>query len=209
VLHALEKSLIRKARRGDAEAIERLIRTHQESLYGFLLRLSGRPQVAEDLVQEAFVRVLKNLDRFDDRFRFSTWLFTIARRLFVNHIQKLAPSFDSDTVGLASGVSRRPDQISADGESRANLHGVLEVALDSLSLVQREIVLLFHQQEWSIEEIARQLDMPEGTVKSHLHRARRRMLGAIRGNPTLHARAVETWNGPVDEALAAAREARS
>jgi len=201
--------LIRQARRGDPAAVERLIRTHQESVYGFLLRLSGRPHVAEDLAQDAFVRVLRNLDRFDDRYRFSTWLFTIARRLFVNHIQKLAPSFDSDTVGLASGVSRRPDQISADGESRANLHGVLEVALDSLSLVQREIVLLFHQQEWSIEEIARQLDMPEGTVKSHLHRARRRMLEAIRGNPTLHARAVECWDGPVDEALAAAREART
>lgn len=209
MLHALEKSLIRKARRGDAAAIERLIRTHQDSLYAFLLRLSGRPQVAEDLVQEAFVRVLKNLDRFDDRFRFSTWLFTIARRLFVNHIQKFAPSFDSDTVGLASGRSRRPDQITADGESRSNLLGVLEVALDSLSLVQREIVLLFHQQEWPIEEIAHHLSMPEGTVKSHLHRARRRMLEAIRGNPILHARAVECWDGPVDEALAAAREARS
>ncbi len=207
--HEAEKSLIRQARRGDPAAVERLIRTHQESVYGFLLRLSGRPHVAEDLAQEAFVRVLRNLDRFDDRYRFSTWLFTIARRLFVNQIQKLSPSFDSDSVGLASGAARRPDDITADGESRANLHGVLAVALDNLSIVQREIVLLFHQQEWPIEEIARHLSMPEGTVKSHLHRARRRMLEAIRGNPTLHARAVECWDGPVDEALAAAREART
>lgn len=209
MLHAFEKSLIRKARGGDAEAIERLIRTHQESLYGFLLRLSGRPHLAEDLVQEAFVRVLKNLDRFDDRFRFSTWLFTIARRLYVNSVQKLAPSFDSDVIGFASGDARRPDEITADGESRSNLTGVLEVALGSLSLVQREIVLLFHQQEWPIEEIALHLSMPEGTVKSHLHRARRRMLEAIRSSPTLHARAVETWDGPVEEALAAAREGRT
>lgn len=209
MLHALEKSLIRKARRGDAEAIERLIRTHQESLYGFLLRLSGRPHQAEDLVQEAFVRVLKNLDRFDDRFRFSTWLFTIARRLYVNQIQKLSPTFDSDTVGIASGDARRPDDITADGESRANVAGILEVALESLSMVQREIVLLFHQQEWPIDEIAGHLSMPEGTVKSHLHRARRRMLEAIRDNPTLHARAIETWDGPVEDALAAAREERA
>lgn len=202
MLHALEKSIIRKARRGDPAAIERLIRTHQESLYGFLLRLSGRPHVAEDLVQEAFVRVLKNLDRFDDRFRFSTWLFTIARRLYVNQVQKLSPSFDSDAVGFASGESRRPDDITADGESRENLKGVIETALESLSLVQREIVLLFHQQEWPIEEIANQLEMPEGTVKSHLHRARRRMLAAIRRDPVLHARAIETWDGPVEDVLA-------
>jgi RNA polymerase sigma-70 factor (ECF subfamily) len=202
VHHEAEKSLIRQARRGDPAAVERLIRTHQESVYGFLLRLSGRPHVAEDLAQEAFVRVLRNLDRFDDRYRFSTWLFTIARRLFVNQIQKLSPSFDSDSVGLASGAARRPDDITADGESRANLHGVLAVALDNLSIVQREIVLLFHQQEWPIEEIATHLDMPEGTVKSHLHRARRRMLAAIRRDPVLHARAVETWDGSVEDALA-------
>jgi len=199
VLHATERALIRKARRGDPAAIERLVRTHQESLYGFLLRLSGKPHLAEDLVQEAFVRVLRNLDRFDDRYRFSTWLFTIARRLYVNQIQKLSPHFDSDTVGFAPSEDRRPDAIAADGESRENLRGVLEVALGSLSLVQREIVLLFHQQEWPIEEISTHLAMPEGTVKSHLHRARRRMLEAIRANPSLHARAVETWNGiPAD-----------
>lgn len=208
MLHAFEKSLIRKARRGDPEAIERLIRTHQESLYGFLLRLSGRPHVAEDLVQEAFVRVLKNLDRFDDRFRFSTWLFTIARRLYVNQIQKLAPSFDSDTVGVASGSGRRPDEISADDESRRNLVGVLETALESLSGVQREIVLLFHQQEWPIEEISLHLSMPEGTVKSHLHRARRRMLEAIRSDPVQHGRAVETWGGAVEDSRSSSRGGR-
>src|SRR5690606_1083627 len=95
-----EHALIRKAKAGDGTAIEALIRAHQDALFAFMLRMSGKPDVAEDIVQEAFVRVLKNLDRFDTRFRFSTWLFTIDKRLYVNFIQKQRPVYDSETISL-------------------------------------------------------------------------------------------------------------
>jgi RNA polymerase sigma-70 factor (ECF subfamily) len=72
--------------------------------------------------------------------------------------------------------------------------GVLDVALDALTERQREIVLLFHQQNWPITDIAEHLGMPEGTVKSHLHRARKRMKAAIVADTTLHARAEEVWS---------------
>ena len=75
-----EHELIYDAKRGDVDAIQALIRAHQDALYAFILRMSGQPYLAEDIVQEAFVRVLGNLDRFDTRYRFSTWLFTIAKR---------------------------------------------------------------------------------------------------------------------------------
>ncbi|MFO0894690.1 MAG: sigma-70 family RNA polymerase sigma factor [Phycisphaerales bacterium] len=174
-----ETRIIRRARRGDGKAIETLIREHQEPLYAFMLRLSGRPEVAQDMVQEAFVRVLRNIDRFDDRFRFSTWLFTIARRLYVNYMQKMRPASDSETVGLWQGGDRTPGSLSADAETRDNLRELLDRAITVLSPLQREIVLLFHQQQWSIGDIATNLSLPEGTVKSHLFRARRRMLEAI------------------------------
>src|SRR5437870_7364175 len=101
-----EQVLIRKAKAGDGKAIEGLIRAHQDALYAFMLRMSGRPDVAEDIVQEAFVRVLRNLDRFDSRFRFSTWLFTIAKRLYVNSIQKHRPMYDSDGVSEHHGQAQ-------------------------------------------------------------------------------------------------------
>jgi RNA polymerase sigma-70 factor (ECF subfamily) len=194
VLKSVERSIIRKAKRGDGAAIERLVRAHQEPLFAFLLRLSGRPDVAEDMVQEAFVRVLRNLDRFDDRFRFSTWLFTIARRLYVNHLQKHRPSYDSETVGDWQGESLRPDQLSAADEQRRHVRDLLDEALKSLNPQQREIVLLFHQQNWPIQEIAAHLGMPEGTIKSHLHRARKRMQEAICRDRVTRERALETWN---------------
>jgi RNA polymerase sigma-70 factor (ECF subfamily) len=93
-----EQQLIARAKAGEAAAVAELIRCHQDSLYAFMLRMTGRPEVAEDVVQEAFVRVLKNLDRFDPRYRFSTWLFTIAKRLYVNWSQKFRPMSETDLV---------------------------------------------------------------------------------------------------------------
>jgi RNA polymerase sigma-70 factor (ECF subfamily) len=190
---ASEHALIRKAKAGDGRAIESLIRAHQEALYAFMLRMSGRPDVAEDIVQEAFVRVLKNLDRFDTRFRFSTWLFTIAKRLYVNSMQKHRPTYDSEFIGSHRGNGTSPGQDAVRSEMMSNVRSVLETALRQLNPQQREIILLFHQQNWPITEIAVFMKMPEGTIKSHLHRARKRMKQVIEASDTLNQQAQEVW----------------
>ncbi len=191
---ATERRLIRKARKGDGNAVAALITAHQDALYAFMLRMTGRPDVAEDVVQEAFVRVLKNLDRFDERFRFSTWLFTIAKRLYVNSVQKLSPTFDSDTVGSWQGRGEAPGFDTVRNESLDNIRDVLDQALAQLNEQQREIILLFHQQNWSINEIAGHVDMPEGTVKSHLHRARKRMRQWITADDALNGLVEDAWS---------------
>ncbi len=141
-----------------------------------MLRMSGRPDVAEDIVQDAFVRVLTNLERFDPRFRFSTWLFTIARRLYLNSVQKHAPSYNSEALECRAGAGGdAPDDLAVDRDSGGILKDQLQRGLAMLTIEQREILILFHQQNWPIWLIAQSLEMPEGTVKSHLHRGRRRM----------------------------------
>lgn len=186
-----ETRLIRRAQQGDGDAVEELIQEHQDALYAFMLRLSGRPDVAEDMVQEAFVRVITNIDRFDTRFRFSTWLFTIARRLYVNHIQKHRPASESGIVDVWEGTTERPEDLLVVEEKRDHLRRILDVAIGCLTPLQREIVTLFHQQHWSIEAVSSHLSMPEGTIKSHLHRARRRMQAAIHGDEHLARKAEE------------------
>ena len=183
-----ERQTIQRARRGDREAIAELIRAYQRPLESFLFRLCGKSELAEDIAQEAFVRVIKSLDRFDERFRFSTWLFTIGKRLLVNHHQKMKPSADSETVEFRADDHRRPEHVLEEVERSEKMGRMIEVALDALVSPQREIVLLFHQQGWPVERIAVELSMPEGTVKSHLFRARRRMLEAIElsGTPNPH-----------------------
>lgn len=166
-----EQAMIRRAAAGDREAAAICIRAHQGSVYSYILRMSGRPDVAEDVVQEAFVRVLSNLDRFDFRYRFSTWVFTIARRVYLNMAQKHRPAPDSETVERAMDWGASPEA----GEQRRDLSNALDQALRQLNETQREVVILFHQFDWTIALIARHLDLPEGTVKSHLHRGRRRL----------------------------------
>jgi RNA polymerase sigma-70 factor (ECF subfamily) len=174
-----ERRTIQRARKGDRDAIAELIRAYQRPLEAFLFRLCGQSDLAEDLAQESFVRVIRSLDRFDERFRFSTWLFTIGKRLLVNHQQKMKPLADSEVVEYRAGDARTPATEVEETERTQRVTQLVAVALDALVSPQREIVLLFHQQNWSVQQIAQELSMPEGTIKSHLFRARRRMLEAI------------------------------
>lgn len=172
-----ERAIVRRVVEGDRDAAEELIRAHQPSLYAYLLRLTGRPDVAEDVAQEAFYRALMHIERYDPRFRFSTWLFTIAKRLYVNANQRMAPSFDTEVVEVAgqSRSARGPAAEVFDLELRHDTSSALNRALDALSQDQRDAIVLFYQLGWSVEQIGEYLDMPGGTVKSHLHRARARL----------------------------------
>ncbi len=189
-----EHALVRKAKEGDHRAIEALIRAHQDALYAFILRMSGRPEVAEDIVQDAFVRVLSNLRRFDPRLRFSTWLFTIAKRLYMNSVQKLGPKYDSQVADLRPAPDPGPGRQTARSETLRNIRGHIATALERLAPQQREIILLFHQQSWPIAEIAQHLQMPQGTVKSHLHRGRKRMKRFIQASRAMHQEVQEVWS---------------
>ena len=194
MVKAEEQRLIRLAAAGDRDSAQELIKAHQRSLYAYLYRLSGRSDVAEDVAQDAFVRVLTNLDRFDPRFRFSTWLFTIARRLFLNFREKRRPMNGSEAMGAWGSESGRPEGGVVRAESNVVAKDALQRALMGLSLDQREVMVLFHQLDWPIWLIAEHLGMPEGTVKSHLHRGRRRL------REVLAAKTVVTTEQTLEEA---------
>ena len=179
MLRRRELILIRRAKRGDATAIEALIRAHEQSLFRYMLKMTGNPDSARDISQDAFVRVLGSIGRFDEQFRFSTWLFTIAKRLWMNHCQKLKPVFDSEMVGDSQGDSVTPEnQIITRFEDRMTKQAIA-AGMASLSSRQHEIVRLFHGCGCSIQEISLRESLPVGTVKSHLFRARQKMAAVI------------------------------
>ena len=180
--HQLEVSTIRRAKSGDVAAFTELIEAHQQRLYRFLLRICGRPELAEDIVQDAFVRVLGNIERFDERYRFSTWLFTIGRRLLINSLQKHRPRSESEWIeSCEAGVFDSAGQGSS-REQRLATAEMLDEALEVLTPQQREVVVLYHHKDHSVHEISSLIGIPAGTVKSHLHRARRRMRDWISSN---------------------------
>ncbi len=171
-----ELELVRRASRGDLSAAELLIRRHQAGVHAYIYRMCGRWDVAEDVTQEAFLRVLSSLHNFDETYRFSTWLFTIARRVWLNICEKKKPASAGDASD--AWAARRDDptrSTSRDQEQRGLAHDALQSALLLLSPEQREALVLFHQLDWPIRLIADHMALPEGTVKSHLHRGRQRM----------------------------------
>ena len=193
--HQLELSTIRRAKAGDVAAFSELIESHQIRLYRFLLKICGKPELAEDIVQDAFVRVLRNIDRFDERYRFSTWLFTIGRRLLINSLQKNRPRSESDWIASCEGAPLREADDVSDKESRLATGEMLDDALDVLTPQQREVVVLYHHKDHSVHEISALLGIPPGTVKSHLHRARRRMRDWISSNQQFLDRVDEVLGG--------------
>src|SRR5262249_12150297 len=122
------------------------------------------------------------------------WLFTIAKRLYVNACQKHKPAYDSDAVGIHEGAGQRPDSPAIDSEVGYNAKAAVREALTALTVEQREIVVLFHQLDWPISLIAEYMDMPEGTVKSHLHRGRRKMRKVLEEHRVHREHVEEVWS---------------
>ena len=189
--HAEEIQVIRRAKQGDPAAFAQLIESHQERLYRFLLRTSNQTELVEDAVQDAFIRVLKNIDRFDERYRFSTWLFTIARRLLLNSLQKKRPLNAGDWLDAASSSVMELSAETTDASEREFAAEILDGAMETLTPHQREIVILYHHKGKTVHQVADLLGMPEGTIKSHLHRARRRMRDWMSSSDSVMARVEE------------------
>lgn len=180
-----EQSWISAARKGCGASARLLVEAHQDRLFAFVWRMVRHKDDAEELCQETFLRAFSALHSFDAKFRFSTWLFTIAYRLTLNQIRRRRDfSGDVDFGGVAerdadgnspAGVC---DEL-ADGEAAAQLQSTIWSAVDELSGVQKAAVLLFYRESMNCQDIGEVLNIPAATVKSHLHRARARLKDAL------------------------------
>lgn len=162
--------------RGDRSAAGILVQRHQKPVRSFLLRLAGREDVANDLAQETFLRVLKYADRYDPKYSMRTWLLTIARRLWINHIRKQSRrdrgrEASEMTESVASNTPG-PAELAGAADERGVTRQMLDSALLGLTDPQRTALILVHQQGLTLAETAEVMKMPLGTVKSHLHRGR-------------------------------------
>ena len=173
--HRAEKRLVRKAQRGDRDAMGELIDLHKDRLFAFVLRTVRNHHDAEEVCQDAFLKAFRALDSFNSEYRFSTWLFTIGYRLCLNQMRrKKDMSGDVDFTTFPTG-EQPADATSAQSEEARRLKRIIWDAVDRLSGAQRATVVLFYQQQQGCAEIAEVLQLPVATVKSHLHRARAKL----------------------------------
>ncbi|MGA9116131.1 MAG: sigma-70 family RNA polymerase sigma factor [Bacteroidota bacterium] len=173
-----DSRIIRAALRGDAQAYRLLLEKYHDAIRSFIHRMIHDRTQVEDLTQEAFIKAFGSLRSFNEEFAFSTWLYKIATNNCIDYIRKRRlPTLSMDRPAEGRGGDAPmeiPDETyGADGELlRSQRSALLSRAIDALPPKYRRVILLRHVEEKSYEEIARELQLPIGTVKAHIFRAR-------------------------------------
>lgn len=178
--------LVERCKTGDQLAYEQLVRKYRNAVYNLCRKMVRNSEEAHDMTQEAFVKTFRNLDKYNPIYAFSSWLFKITSNLCIDHIRKQRMkmlSIDAPVEGEEGPITRdlldpglTPDMISEKSELRQAIRG----AIDQLPQHYRVILLLRHQEQLSYDEIASRLDIPLGTVKARIHRAREGLKGHLK-----------------------------
>jgi RNA polymerase sigma-70 factor (ECF subfamily) len=168
-----DEELALNMQRGDASALQNLVERHHSPLIGFLYRMTGGDRaLAEDLVQEAFLRVLKAIRQYKYPRPFKAWLYAIATNLAHDHFKRAEVRQRADTP-----AEKVPGQVDGPEHNLLVADEAQQVArsLQALPDGQREAVILRYYQELSLNEISEALGVPLGTVKSRLSLGLRRL----------------------------------
>ncbi len=183
-----DESLMLRYQQGDKSAFPVLVRRHQQALFNFAFRQLRMPQVAEDVVQETFVRVVQNAADFKHEARFTTWVYTITRNLCIDQLRKRAlrkhPSLDQasgeEGDGPTLGEQTADPRASVEREATGTeLKERISRAVDKLPDDQREVFLMREVSNLPFKEIAEITNVPENTVKSRMRYALERLQGAL------------------------------
>lgn len=175
-----EAELVRRTRNGDIAAFEELFNTYQKRVYNLVYRMVGDEQDAADLTQDVFIRVFKSMHSLRHDVTFFSWLRTITINICRDFFRKKGRTIKGDsldeTIQLADGeVQREIEDWSSNPEllfQRKDLQGAVHRAVNSLSDDNRTMIVLHHMEGMEVRDIARDLNLPVGTVKSRLSRAR-------------------------------------
>lgn len=185
----IDDKLIKEALRGDQKAFAELVSRHQGSVYHIVFRIVRDKDIASDLVQETFMKAFSSLKSYRSEYRFSTWLYKIAANSSIDHLRKKriqAMSLDNPIQTGDGEVSIEVPDYSHHPEEeiiRRERAVSIEEAIKSLPEKYRRVIIARHKEEKSYEEIASELNLPVGTVKARIFRARellKKRLRAIR-----------------------------
>ena len=169
-----EELLALRCRRGEKAALEELVRTWEKRLFYFIRRLVDNEADAWDVLQQTWVRVLSGIGALREPRRLGPWLYRIARRAAFNHGQVRA-NYRVLLNDYPAGPPAEDDPSRKDFENAEQVHhGLLR-----LPLPHREVLTLFFLEDFSIEAIAEILDVPDGTVKSRLHHAKKALRAVL------------------------------
>jgi RNA polymerase sigma-70 factor (ECF subfamily) len=186
-----DQEVVLKARGGLEAAYRELIRRYERPVFSLIFRMVRDRALAEDLSQETFIKALNAIDSYRPEFKFSSWIFKIANNAAIDQIRRR----EIDTLSLDGSphatsqeeIEATSLQVSAKGQSplealeSRELGGLIELAIGKLRPEYRSCILLRHVEGLAYEEIAELLELPLGTVKTYIHRARNELRDLLAG----------------------------
>jgi RNA polymerase sigma-70 factor (ECF subfamily) len=184
-----DQEVVLLARSGREAAYRELVRRYERPVFALLYRMVRDRELAEDLAQETFVKALNAIESYRPEFKFSSWIFKIANNAAIDHLRRR----ELDTLSLdGSPHAETPEAMQAtalqigarqesplDAVEARELGGAIEAAIGRLRPEYRSCILLRHVEGRAYEEIAEILDLPLGTVKTYIHRARNELRLAL------------------------------
>ncbi len=184
-----DQEIVVLARAGEEAAYRELIRRYERPLFSLLYRMVRDRELAEDLAQETFIKALNAIESYRPEYKFSSWIFKIANNAAIDHLRRR----ELDTLSLeGSPHAETPDAVEAtalqigdrqesplDAVEARELGGQIEQAIARLRPEYRSCILLRHVEGRAYEEIAEILNLPLGTVKTYIHRARNELRQAL------------------------------
>ncbi|MEO0227700.1 MAG: RNA polymerase sigma factor [candidate division WOR-3 bacterium] len=169
-----ERELIEGAINGEEKACEKILNLYKGRIFSYILRMTKNYDDAEELTFETFIKFFKTIKSYDQSKPLSSWLFSIAHNLVIDFFRKNKIEYEY----LDEHYVIAPDYIEKEKKLRA-----IERALGNLAPIDREIVLFFHKEEKSYQEISEIMKLPISTIKTRLHRARKKLRKIMSANP--------------------------
>jgi RNA polymerase sigma-70 factor (ECF subfamily) len=173
-----DRELVKQALAGNEAAFKELMEKYHHALHHHIQRMVRKREEVDDLVQESFIKAFSALGSYSVEYAFSTWLYKIATNHTIDHLRKKKlqtfsidkprQTKDGELEYEVPDVTYRPDRHIVADQRRS----VIQEAIDALPPKYHRVIVMRHQQEKTYEEIARELDLPLGTVKAHIFRAR-------------------------------------
>ena len=185
-----EIKLINRARENDQKAFSELLERYRKSVYYLILKIVKNPEEAEDLTFITFDKAFRNLDKYTPSHKFSTWIFKIASNTSIDFLRKNS----LETLGIASGGEVEPGEVLLDNKVKNPDLDPEELIIKKqrLAFIQQvvkhlnenfeEVIRLRFFEEYSYEEIAKELNLPLGTVKVQIHRAKKLLQSILKDN---------------------------
>lgn len=172
-----DDQLVKRAIKGDQDAYKLLMDKYQKPLYFHIVKMVKNNEQIEDLIQESFVKAFSNLDSYNTNYAFSTWLYRITTNHTIDYLRKKKLQTTSINEPIRAKDGEMQFQIVGNAETdrkiiRKERKKIVSDAIQNLPDKYREVIEMRHLEEMSYQEISEQLDLPLGTVKAHIFRAR-------------------------------------